>query len=342
MKILRNVMPEAQYLTLSDVTLAYYEVGANPTGSDGVPVVFLHGFPGLAYSWRHQLKAFEEAGIWAIALEQRGYGLSSAPKEIEAYDMKHLTDDLVGLLKHLGVQKAIWCGHDWGGFIVWQMVLMHKEKTAGVISLNLPFMQRPPVDPIAIMRARMGDEMYIVHFQKPGEADSALGANVSNTFNFFMRKPIGIDNPSEGFATVRTEETSVFPLVRMLEAYDPLVDTHEKFLTDAEFDFFVRTFERTGFTGAINWYRNMTRNWEASAELPSRIDDIPCLMITAELDPVLPPSAAAHMPKLINDLETVLIKGSGHWTQEEKPKDVNQILLDWLGRRFFKEAKNER
>ena len=97
---------------------------------------------------------------------------------------------------------------------------------------------------------------------------------------------------------------------------------------------FVQAFERTGFTGPVNWYRNFTRNWERSVGLPNRIDGIPCLMITAELDAVLPPSAAQGMPNYIGDLETHMVAGSGHWTQQEKPAEVNRLILDWLDRRF--------
>ncbi len=103
--------------------------------------------------------------------------------------MAHLTGDLVGLLDHLGVEKAIFCGHDWGGIVVWQMPLLHPDRIAGVIGLNTPFMPRSPADPIAIMRERLGEEMYIVHFQKPGEADAVLDADVAKTMSFFLRRP---------------------------------------------------------------------------------------------------------------------------------------------------------
>ena len=121
-------MPPVQYADLDGVRMAYYEVG--PRGR-GAPVVFCHGFPELAFSWRHQLKAMADAGRWAIAPDQRGYGLTSRPEAVEDYDMAHLTGDLVGLLDHLGAEKAIWCGHDWGGIVVWQMPMMHPDRTAG-------------------------------------------------------------------------------------------------------------------------------------------------------------------------------------------------------------------
>jgi pimeloyl-ACP methyl ester carboxylesterase len=336
-------MPPVQYADLDGVRMAYYEVG--PRGR-GAPVVFCHGFPELAFSWRHQLKAMADAGRWAIAPDQRGYGLTGRPEAVEDYDMEHLTGDLVGLLDHLGAEKAIWCGHDWGGIVVWQMPMMHPDRTAGVIGLNTPFIRRAAADPIAIMRQRLGEEMYIVHFQKPREADAILGADARKTMDFFMRAPMPDSAPpadnaarvlsgeGDGMATKREPGApSVFPLVKILEAYDPAFDHRPIFLTDQELDVFVDTFARTGFTGGINWYRNFTRNWERSAERPDHVA-VPSLMVMAEKDAVLPPSAADGMEAYVPVLEKVLIKGSGHWTQQERPIEVNRALLDWLDRHF--------
>jgi pimeloyl-ACP methyl ester carboxylesterase len=331
--VLARQMPPVQYAQTNGVRMAYYEVG--PRG-EGVPVIFCHGFPELAFSWRHQLKAFEAAGRWAIAPDQRGYGLTGGDGPVESFDIEHLTADLIGLMDHLGIQKAIFCGHDWGGFVVWQMPLRYPDRVAGVIGLNTPFTPRAPVDPIAIMRARMGEEMYIVHFQKPGEADAVLDADVSRTMNFFLRRPMGDAAPSAGLASEREPGgESTFPLVKILQAYDPAFDPREKFLSADELAAFVETFERTGFTGGINWYRNFTRNWERSADIVDKVK-VPSLMIMAEKDAVLPPSAADGMEAYIDDLEKTLVLGSGHWTQQEKPEAVNSAILGWMDRRFPK------
>ncbi len=323
-------MPPVQYTDVNGVRLAYYEAGPRR----GVPIVLCHGFPELAFSWRHQLKALGEAGRWVIAPDQRGYGLTGGPAEVEAYDMAHLSGDLVGLLDHLGAAQAIFCGHDWGGIVVWQMPLLHPERTAGVIGLNTPFMPRSPVDPIAIMRARLGEDMYIVHFQRPSEADAILDADPRKSMQFFMRRPPSGATASEGFATRRDPgDGSAFALVRMLQAYDPALDTRGEVLSEAEMEVFVEAFARTGFTGGINWYRNLTRNWAASEGLPTQVR-VPSLMVTAELDPVLPPSSSAGMDAYVADLETAMVPDCGHWTQQERPEAVNRILLDWLDRRF--------
>jgi len=337
MSALETQMPPVQFADINGVRLAYYEAG--PRG--GVPVILCHGFPELAFSWRHQLKALAEAGRWVIAPDQRGYGLSSRPEAVEDYDIAHLTGDMVALLDHVGAEKAIFCGHDWGGIVVWQAPLRHPGRVAGVIGLNTPFMPRAPADPIEIMRRRFGEDMYIVHFQRPDEADTVLNGNVAKAMNFFLRRPLAGQLPSGGVSGSvlsdgeRAPGESAFALIRMLEAYDPAFDPRETFLTADELAVFVDTFERTGFTGGVNWYRNMSRNWRASEGTSDHIA-APSLMVMAELDAVLPPSAADGMEAWVPDLEKALIARSGHWTQQEQPEAVNAVIIDWLDRRFPK------
>src|SRR5512134_2502675 len=170
MTSIQTTMPPVRFAELGEVRMAYYEAGPG----HGLPVVLCHGFPEIAYSWRHQIQALAQAGWRTIAPDQRGYGRTSAPAAVEAYDAVALCDDLARLLDHVGADKAVFAGHDWGGALVWQMAMRRPERVAGVIALNTPFQRRAPADPIEILRRRLGDEMYIVHFQKPGEADAIL------------------------------------------------------------------------------------------------------------------------------------------------------------------------
>jgi pimeloyl-ACP methyl ester carboxylesterase len=329
MSALESQMPPVQRAQVNGIEMAYYEAG--PRGgmpSGGVPIVLCHGFPELAFSWRHQIKALGDAGHWVIAPDQRGYGLTSRPDAVTDYDMEHLTGDLVALLDHLGVEKAIFCGHDWGGFVVWQMPLFHPSRVAGVIGLNTPFLPRSPIDPIAAMRFRFGPDMYIVWFQTPDAPDAFLAADVEKTMRFFMRKPAGL-----AAATQATEGEPTFAFKALIEAWDP-TEIGNQLLDTEELAAFVETFRRTGFTGGINWYRNFTRNWERSEGQATRLDNLPCLMITAELDAVLSPAMAQGMPGMVGDLEMHMVAGSGHWTQQEKPEEVNRLILHWLQRRF--------
>jgi pimeloyl-ACP methyl ester carboxylesterase len=325
MSALESQMPPVKRAQVNGIEMAYYEAGPR----QGVPIVLCHGFPELAFSWRHQLKALGDAGHWVIAPDQRGYGLTSRPDAVTDYDIEHLTGDLVALLDHLGVEKAIFCGHDWGGIVVWQMPMLHPSRVAGVIGLNTPLMARSPIDPIAGMRMAFGPDMYIVWFQTPGDADAVLGADVEKTMRFFMRKPAGLAAAAQPAAT----GGSTFAFKELLQQWDAS-DIGSQLLDTEDLAAFVETFQRTGFTGGINWYRNFTRNWERSEGQPTRLDGLPCLMITAELDPVLSPAMAQGMPGVIDDLEMHMVAGSGHWTQQEKPEEVNRLIADWLQRRF--------
>lgn len=329
MSCLETSLPPVSYAEVNGIRMAYYEAGPRT----GAPVVLCHGFPELAYSWRHQIAALAAAGRWVIAPDQRGYGMTSRPEAVEDYDIEHLTGDLVALLDHLKAPKAIFCGHDWGGFVVWQMPLRHADRVAGVMALNTPFNARAPADPIEIMRKVFGPEMYMVQFQPPEIADAILAKDVSRTMNMFLRRPLPDAPPAVGGMTRGADGESAFNLLRAIGDYDKANDPRPGFLSDDEMACFIETFERTGFTGGINWYRNISRNWRRSEGIADHVA-APALMVMAEKDAVLPPSAAEGMEAFVPDLEKVLIKDSGHWTQQEQPQAVNAVLLDWLNRRF--------
>ena len=327
-------MPPLQFAQVNGIRMGYYEAGPK---SDTPPVVLCHGWPEMAFSWRHQIKALSEAGIRVIAPDQRGYGATDRPEPVEAYDMEHLTGDLVGLLDHLKIDKAIFVGHDWGGFIVWQMPLRHIDRVAGVIGVNTPHYDRLPADPIELFRKRFGDSMYIVQFQDPArEPDRIFGSRVEQTFDAFMRKPLprkddGAAAPATAGVGASAKTNLAFP--QMIAAYDAKFDPRTPILSPEEKKVFVDTFTRTGFTGGINWYRNFTRNWQRSEGLDHTVR-VPSLMIMAENDTVLPPSAADGMEKIVPDLEKYLVRESGHWTQQEKPEEVSAKLIEWRKRRF--------
>lgn len=320
------VMPPVRFADLGDIRMAYWD-----TGGAGVPVLFSHGYPDIAFGWRHQLADFAARGRRAIAPDQRGYGLTTVPADVDAYGIDRLCDDLVALLDRLGIEQALICGHDWGGMLAWHMALVHPDRTAGVIAICTPFAPRPPIDLPTIFRETMGDEMYIVHFQKPDEPEAIMDADPRRAMDYYMRRPAADAVISPGFAATRRDDgTSPYALLREIERYDDAVDPREPLLSSAEMDTYAEAFARTGFGGGINWYRNLRRNWERSAHLPDRIDGIPCLMITAEFDPWLPPSAADGMEQHIANLSRVDIADAGHWVQAERPDLVNAAINDWL------------
>ena len=312
-------MPPLQFADLPGLRMGYYDAGPK---DDPAPLVLLHGWPELAFSWRHQIKTFAQAGRRVIAPDQRGYGATPGPEAVEAYDLGHLTGDIAHLLDHLKIEKAVIVGHDWGGIVAWGFALRQRARTAGVVALNTPHYPRPPADPIAILRRRHGDSMYIVQFQDSHGPDRVFAERVEATFDALMRKP-----------PARAATPTNLDLVSLVRDYDPARDTRAHVLDAEERAIFVETFRRTGFTGGINWYRNFTRNWARGAALDPVVH-VPCQMITAERDPVTPPSASQGMEALIPDLERHNVETSGHWTQQERPDEVSRVILEWRGRRF--------
>lgn len=306
------------------IELSVHEAGSGPS------VVLCHGFPELGYSWRHQLPVLAAAGFRALAPDQRGYGASDRPESIASYDIHHLTSDLVGLLDALGLERAVFVGHDWGGLVVWQMPLLHPERTAGVVGVNTPYLPRAPLPPTQLLRAMVGgrdERMYMLWFQEPGLAEAVLDAAPRLLFQKLMRRGVP---PEEARVAIDPVAGDLNPFRRLAD----LPELGPALLERDELEHFVEVFARSGFRGGINWYRNLDRNWETTPQLAGAKIGVPSLMITAEWDPVLPPAMAAGMPALVPDLETHRIPGCGHWTQQEKPDELNRLLVDWLRRRF--------
>jgi len=305
------------------IALAVHEQGA------GLPVVFSHGFPELAFSWRHQLPAVAAAGFRAIAPDQRGYGDSDAPEPVESYDIHHLCGDLAGLLDALGLERAVFVGHDWGGFVVWAMPILHPERVAGVVGVNTPLLPRTPLPPTQLMRAMVGgrdEKLYMLWFQEPGVAEAVLDRDPGLLFDRLLRSGV----PFDEIARRMGPDFDMNPFRRLAELEpfgEPIGSAEER-------AHYSEVFGRTGFRGGINWYRNFDRNWETAPAVGASPVEVPALMVTAQWDPALRPEMAAGMGALCRDLETVMIERCGHWTQQERPETLNRILIDWLQRRF--------
>ena len=306
------------------INLTVHETG------DGPAVVFCHGFPELAYSWRHQLPAVAAAGFHAIAPDQRGYAESSAPPAVTDYGLTELTGDMAGMLDALEIERAIFVGHDWGGFVAWAMPLLYPDRTAGVVGICTPYMAIPPTSVMRAMVNGKDERMYILWFQEPGRAESVMDRQARLIFDRLMRAPLSPEESAK--RAMASGELDMNPF-RRIEELQP--DT-APIVNREELDTYVHAYEKSGFRGGINWYRNIDRNSREHPEIGVAKLTLPCLMITAEWDGALPPRMAAGMPALCSDLEMHNIERAGHWVQQEFPDAVNRTLVDWLKRRFKK------
>jgi pimeloyl-ACP methyl ester carboxylesterase len=310
---------------VNGIDLHVVEAGTGP------PVVLVHGFPELSYSWRHQLPALAGAGYRALAPDMRGYGRSDAPRDVEAYDIEHLTGDLLGLLDDTGEERAVFVGHDWGAIVVWNLAVMAPERVAGVVGMSVPFMPRPDGPPTELMRAVFGDAFfYMLYFQEPGVADAELGGNPARTMRRLLAGATlagsgGSDAPAPPDPALFAPDGRGF--VERLPEPDGL----PPWLEQRELDHYVSEFARTGFTGGIDWYRNLDRNWLRTPQLAGAKVAVPSLFVGGRNDPVLLMSPPEAMHEWVTDHRgTVVVDGAGHWVQQEAPGPVNDALLGFL------------
>jgi epoxide hydrolase A/B len=292
-------------ITSNGIELNVFEHGEENTRAP--TVVLCHGFPELAFSWRHQLPALAAAGMRAIAPDMRGYGGSSAPTEVDAYDVVTLCEDMCGLLDAFQLESAIFVGHDWGANVAWELAVLHPERVSAVAGLSVPFVPRAPAPPIGILRENLGEAFYIVWFQQPGVADEALARDVRRTLT-----------TSRQWTTEWARDDG--------EELEP-----PDWLSESELQVYIDAFERTGFSGGLNWYRNIDRNWALTERVAERRVEQPALFLTGERDPVRTFMPAEAMRGWVRDLRgEVVVAGAGHWVQQQAPEAVNAALLEFI------------
>lgn len=279
---------------LGEVTLAVEDEGSGPA------VVLLHGFPELAYSWRHQIPALAEAGYRVIAPDQRGYGDSDAPESVDAYALEHLVGDVIGLLDALEVPAATIVGHDWGSIVAYTAAITHPDRFERVVSLNVPYRGAcwgfPTIDYI---REHLADRFsYVLMFQEPGVAEAGFSGGPEMWLQAFYL------GGSRG----------------------------REFLTPEELATYVEAFRASGISGPVGWYRNIDRNAETYGHLLDAPVNQPSLLLAADGDPVLPLSLTEGVERWSPDIEIRVIPDCGHWTQQQSPDAVNRALIGWLDR----------
>lgn len=322
-----------QFLDLPDLRMAVYMAG--PEDSAQPPIILCHGFPEIAYSWRAIVGPLAQAGYRVIVPDLRGFGDTGPAlsdqghaEDVALYDMPHLCHDMAHLLDAIGAETAIFAGHDWGGIFMWQLPFYTPSRIAALIGVNTPFIPRLNSDPIEAFRGALGEDFYIVAFQNFGVAESVLEADIPRALRCFYRVPA----PADATPVTPGPEWDNFALLKILGT-DETKWPGAPLLQGPDFDHYVAAYERSGFRGGINYYRNFSRNWELSAGFEQKTD-VPSLMISAENDPFLTPAMADGMPKYVTDLERHTIPNCGHWTQMERPEALSGHMLDWLARRF--------
>ena len=298
---------------------------------DGPLVLLVHGFPESWYSWRHQLPALAAAGYRTVAIDVRGYGRSSQPPGVDDYRMVRLVADNVALVTALGEQQAAIVGHDWGAPIAWTSALLRPDVFTAVAGLSVPYSPPSEIRPLAAIRAMAGDEeFYIEYFQQPGRAEAEIESDVRGWLRGFMYTASGDAPPPDPSAgTVAT-----IPHGAQMKDRFHHPDPMPEWLSETDLDVYASEFEHTGFRGALNRYRNVDRDWEDLAAFRGRAIDVPALFIGGDRDgPTVwgGPAIAAFETTLPKLHRSLILQGCGHWTQQERPDEVNESLIEFLG-----------
>lgn len=295
---------------------------------DGPLVLLVHGFPESWYSWRHQLPALAAAGYRAVAIDVRGYGRSSCPPAVEDFRMVKMVGDVVGLLPALGASRACLVGHDWGAPIVWNSALLRPDLFWGVAGLSVPYTPRGEGPPLQTMRQRFGqtEEFYVDYFQRPGRAEDEIEEDVRRwLLGFYWCASGDVPRPAPNIALIARG-------AKMRERFQ-YPDSPPAWLTDDDLDFYAGEFERTGFTGGLNRYRNVDRDWEDLAAFAGAPITVPALFVGGDRDgPTVwgMPSIERFAQTLPRLWRSEILPGCGHWIQQERPEETNRLLVDFL------------
>jgi pimeloyl-ACP methyl ester carboxylesterase len=322
---------EIQHRTIetNGIRMHIAEAGTGPL------VVVCHGFPELWYSWRHQLPALSDAGYHVVAPDMRGYGQTGGPDAIDQYTIFHLTGDMVGLLDALGEQTAVIVGHDWGAPVAWHAALFRPDRFRAVAGLSVPFRARSggTTPPSAVWPKRDGVMFYQDYFQEPGVAEEDLSADATTTMRRLLVSASGdgANGPWKGGAA----EVGMVPLAAGFTGSIGEPEALPAWLSAGDVDYFASEFARTGFAGGLNWYRNIDRNWQLSAPFTGALVQQPALYIAGDRDAVLSFRGVdlliQNLTRFVPNLrKTVILPGCGHWTQQERPDEVNAELISFL------------
>lgn len=322
-------MPDMTLIDTGEVTLRC--AIEQPASGAGPIVILVHGFPESWYSWRHQLAPLAQAGYNACAIDVRGYGGSDKPPRVEDYTLEKIAGDLVGLADALQPGRpAILVGHDWGAPIVWNTALAHPERFNAVAGMSVPFAgipRRPFTEVFHEHFTAKGRFFYQHYFQEPGVAEAEAEADPRG-FVHRMMYSISGDVPPGAYWSKPLGATFLEGLP------DP---RPVPWLSDADLDYYEGEFRASGFRGPLNRYRNHERDFEWLQRFKGQRIEQPALFIGGSRDPATFLFGATADPVglmrgFAPKVEGHVLDGVGHWTQQERPEEVNTLLIDWLGR----------
>jgi pimeloyl-ACP methyl ester carboxylesterase len=291
----------------------------------GPLVLMCHGWPELWYSWRHQLRALAAAGFRAVAPDMRGFGRTTAPQDIAAYTILHMTGDMVALVQALGAARAVIVGHDWGAPVAWHAALMRPDIFTAVAGLSVPHRRRGLARPLETLKAAGKSDYYWIYFQEPGLAEAELERDAREAIRRILYFGSG-DTPRAHKMSLYVDPQKGF----LGPSLNPVA--LPAWLTETDVDAFAAEYRRTGFRGGLNWYRNIDRNWELTAPWAGASVRQPALFIAGTQDAVITGSlgqrALDELTSVVPNLtQTILIEGAGHWIQQERPHEVNAALI---------------
>ncbi|KAK1957291.1 alpha/beta-hydrolase [Colletotrichum sublineola] len=329
-------LSENQFAHSGDKTTFYWSAG--PSG--GPLVILVHGWPANGETWKPQLLALASLGFRVIAPDTRGYGRSSVPKGPEAYALEHHVSDLLALLVHLGRDKAIWIGHDWGAGLVWGFAAHHPDKCVAVCCMAVPYAVLDPEILISLSNRELYPkdkfpyaqwDYQIFHNEQPEASASQLRHNVPNTVKLLYSS----GNPATFGKPAFTSSVSKNGGWFGSAPGAPDVPFETTLFKDDKpaFDRLVAEFERNGFEGPNDYYRNFEANKVYNAKAPNggRLR-FPVLFIEARWDTVCATAISRlsePMRELCEDLTEVSIN-AGHWVAFEKPEETNAAIVRWI------------
>ncbi|MFD6159212.1 alpha/beta fold hydrolase [Nocardia sp. NPDC060256] len=312
-----------RFVTTNGVRMHVAEQG------EGYPVIFCHGFPHTWFIWHNQLASVAAAGYRAIAPDLRGYGQTDVPTDVESYTNQAVIGDLLALLDDIGAEQAVFVGLDFGAALVWELALRAPERVRGVIVLNNPFAPRPPRSPSQLWaKAAARHFLHLHYFQTPGVADAELAAR---TREFLTRVYYSLS------ADYHYLDTWQFPAegTGYLDVLPEAPALPWRWLSESEFDILAQDFERTGFTGGLNWYRALDRNWELTADYADASVTVPAYFMYGDHDPDMEGfSGRDPLTTLRNSVpdlrEVTKIADAGHLVQLERAPEVNNLVTAHL------------